>query len=133
MISLRDSRRGTSRLRGFEAWKHRGFLTCKYGSPKTFFYKNHICWNEFQDVHCVRTPEGRKSDALYHWVWWTLFRCSLDIFTKTFFYKNHSCWNEFQDVHCVKTPEGRKSDALYHWVRWTLFRCLLIILAKRFS
>ena len=30
------------------------------------------------------TPEGRKSDALYHWVWWTLFRCFLDILTKTF-------------------------------------------------
>ena len=32
---------------------------------KTFFYKNHIFWNEFQDIHCIMTPEGTKPNATH--------------------------------------------------------------------
>ena len=31
-------------LRGFETWKHRGFLPCKYCSPETFFDQFGAVW-----------------------------------------------------------------------------------------
>ena len=86
---------------------------------KRFSYKNHTFWNEFQDSHCIRTPEGTKPDATHQNPWSICFQCYPDILSKTFFYKNNTFWNEFQDAHCIMTPEGTKPDAT-HQNPWSI-------------
>ena len=51
-------------------------------------------------------PEGRKSDALYHCLRLTLFRCFLDILTTTFLYKKHIVHYVLDHISFIWDPRG---------------------------
>ena len=78
-------------------------------------------------------PEGRKSDALCHWVRWTPFQCFLDMLTKRAFYKNFILHYVLDLISFIWDPkEGNRTPSITG-CGGHLFQCFLDISTKRFS